>query len=94
MPVVDGVLATRELRRQASSPPVLALTTFDDDVLAGVLRAGATGFVLKGVPADDLHRAVRVVADGGAWHDPGCRQPVLAVYRSAAPAPTGLRGGT
>src|SRR5204862_335969 len=68
MPVVDGVEATRELRRRDGSPPVLALTTFDDDeVLAGMLRAGASGFVLKGVPAEDLHRAVLVVADGGAW---------------------------
>jgi DNA-binding NarL/FixJ family response regulator len=93
MPVVDGVRATRELRRQAGSPPVLALTTFDDDeVLAGVLRAGATGFVLKGVPAEDLHRAVRVVAGGGAWLDPAVTGRVLAIYRSAAPAPTGLRG--
>src|SRR5512142_2608385 len=49
MPIVDGVQATRELSRREGSPPVLALTTFDDDeVLAGVLRAGAAGFVLKG----------------------------------------------
>ena len=71
MPMVDGVQATRELRRQDGSPPVLALTTFDDDeVLAGMLRAGAAGFVLKGVPAEELHRAVQVVAEGGAWLDP------------------------
>src|ERR1019366_7639358 len=70
MPLVDAVRATRELRRRDGSPPVLALTTFDDDeVLAGVLRAGASGFLLKGVAAEDLHRAVRVVADGGAWLD-------------------------
>jgi DNA-binding NarL/FixJ family response regulator len=67
---------------------VLALTTFDDDeVLAGVLRAGASGFILKGVPAEDLQRAVRVVADGGAWLDPAVTGRVLAIYRSAAPAP-------
>jgi DNA-binding NarL/FixJ family response regulator len=65
---------------------VLALTTFDDDeVLAGMLRAGASGFVLKGVPAEDLQRAVRVVAAGGAWLDPGVTARVLAIYRSAAP---------
>jgi DNA-binding NarL/FixJ family response regulator len=84
MPLVDGVQATRELRRREGSPPVLALTTFDDDeVLAGVLRAGAAGFVLKGVPAEDLHRAVRVVAGGGAWLDPAVTGGVLAIYRSA-----------
>ena len=90
MPVVDGVQATRELRRRDGSPPVLALTTFDDDeVLAGMLRAGASGFVLKGVPAEDLHRAVRVVADGGAWLDPAVTGRVLAIYRSAAPPRAG-----
>jgi DNA-binding NarL/FixJ family response regulator len=66
---------------------VLALTTFDDDeVLAGMLRAGAAGFVLKGVPAEDLQRAVRTVAEGGAWLDPAVTGRVLAAYRSAAPA--------
>jgi DNA-binding NarL/FixJ family response regulator len=86
MPVVDGVQATRALRQRDSRPPVLALTTFDDDeVLSGMLRAGASGFVLKGVPAEDLHRAVREVADGGAWLDPAVTGRVLAAYRSAAP---------
>ncbi len=93
MPVVGGVQATRELRSREDSPPVLALTTFDDDeVLAGILRAGASGFSLKGVPAEDLQRAVRVVADGGAWLDPAVTGRVLAIYRSAAIAPVSGRG--
>jgi DNA-binding NarL/FixJ family response regulator len=86
MPFVDGVQATLQLKRQESSPPILALTTFDDDqALAGMLRAGASGFVLKGVPAEDLQRAVRVVAEGGAWLDPAVTARVLAIYRTAAP---------
>jgi len=86
MPFVNGVQATRELRQRDGSPPVLALTTFDDDeVLAGMLRAGAAGFVLKGVPAEDLQRAVRAVAGGGAWLDPAVTGRVLAIYRSAGP---------
>ena len=90
MPTMDGVQATRELRRRDGSPPVLALTTFDDDeVLAGVLRAGASGFILKGVTAEDLQRAVRVVAGGGAWLDPAVTGRVLTVYRAAAPRPSG-----
>jgi len=89
MPFVDGVQATRELRDREDSPPVLALTTFDDEeVLAGMLRAGAAGFVLKGVPAEDLQRAVRAVAGGGAWLDPAVTGRVLAIYRSATPAAT------
>jgi DNA-binding NarL/FixJ family response regulator len=92
MPVIDGVQATRQLRSRDGSPAVLALTTFDDDeALAGVLRAGASGFILKGVPAEELQRAVRVVADGGAWLDPAVTGRVLAVYRSAAQAPASDR---
>ena len=88
MLVVDGVRATADLCGSAGGPPVLALTTFDDDeALAGVLRAGASGFVLKGVPAEDLQRAVGVVADGGAWLDPAVTGRVLTIYRSAAVAP-------
>jgi DNA-binding NarL/FixJ family response regulator len=84
MPLVDGVRATEELRTAGAGSPVLALTTFDDDeALAGMLRAGATGFVLKGVPAEDLQRAVRVVAAGGAWLDPAVTGRVLATYRTA-----------
>jgi DNA-binding NarL/FixJ family response regulator len=88
MPVVDGVQATRDLRRRGAGPPVLALTTFDDDeVLAAMLRAGASGFILKGVTAEDLQRAVRIVSEGGAWLDPAVTGRVLKVYRSATPAP-------
>src|ERR1700734_4091817 len=87
MPFVDGVAATRELRQRDDSPPILALTTFDDDeALAGMLRAGAGGFALKGIPAEELHRAVQVVAAGGAWLDPGVTARVLAVYRAAPTA--------
>ena len=59
----------------------------------GILRAGASGFVLKGVPAEDLHQAVRVVADGGAWLDPAVTGRVLAIYRSATPPPAGRDAG-
>jgi DNA-binding NarL/FixJ family response regulator len=75
MPVLDGVAATRRLRAEPDAPPVLALTTFDDDeVLAGML---------KGVPAEDLQRAVRTVAGGEAWLDPSVTGRVLDVYRQA-----------
>jgi DNA-binding NarL/FixJ family response regulator len=84
MPILDGIEATRRLRLEPGAPPVLALTTFDDDhALAGMLRAGAAGFVLKGVPAEDLQRAVRTVAAGDAWLDPSITGRVLSVYREA-----------
>ena len=86
MPRLDGVAATRELKREHPGLPVLTLTTFDDDeALAGMLRAGAAGFVLKGVPGEELHRAVKAVAEGGAWLDPAVTARVLEVYR-ASPA--------
>ncbi len=82
MPVVDGVAATAELRCHDDAPPVLILTTFDDDeILAAALRAGASGFLLKDVPVDDLQRAVQTVAAGGAWLDPAVTGRVLSAYR-------------
>jgi len=94
MPLVDGVTATRQLRAGRPELPVLALTTFDDDqALAGMLRAGAAGFVLKGIPAEELHRAVRIVAGGGAWLDPAVTSRVLSVYREAPASPPAAPAG-
>ncbi|MEI7056260.1 response regulator transcription factor [Nocardioides sp. CCNWLW239] len=83
---VDGIAATRQLRALPSAPPVLVLTTFDEDELvSGALRAGAAGFILKDSPAEELVMAVRSVALGDAWLDPAITGRVLATYRSAAP---------
>lgn len=82
MPGVDGVTATRALTAVGGAPPVLVLTTFEDEaILARALRAGAAGFLLKGVPAADLQRAVRTIAAGGSWLDPAVTGRVLASYR-------------
>lgn len=85
MKQVDGIEATRKLRAASDTPPVLVLTTFDDDeLLSGALRAGAAGFVLKESGAEDLLHAVRRVAAGESWLDPTVTARVLATYRSAA----------
>lgn len=82
---VDGITATRDLASRGDHPPVLVLTTFDDDeLLSGSLRAGAAGFVLKDSAAEDLIRAVRTVAAGGSCLDPAVTGRVLTAYRSAA----------
>jgi DNA-binding NarL/FixJ family response regulator len=84
---VDGIEATRRLREDPDAPPVLVLTTFDDDeLLSGALRAGAAGFLLKDSPAEDLVRAVRAVGSGKSMLDPAVTARVLAAYRST-PSP-------
>jgi DNA-binding NarL/FixJ family response regulator len=86
---MDGVEATRRLR-ELNGPPVLVLTTFDDDeILSSALRAGASGFALKDAPGEDLIRAVTAVAEGEGWLDPAVTERVLTAYRSGAPAPDG-----
>ncbi|WP_344651370.1 response regulator transcription factor [Cryptosporangium japonicum] len=65
MPKVDGVTATRRLRRRPEAPEVIVLTTFDtDEYVLQALRAGASGFLLKDTPPDQLVDAVLRVASG------------------------------
>ncbi|GAA2554814.1 response regulator transcription factor [Winogradskya consettensis] len=67
MPVLDGVSATRQICAAGPLPRVLALTTFDtDDDAFAALQAGASGFLLKSVPPEELLNAIRVVAGGEA----------------------------
>lgn len=88
---IDGIEATRRL---GGRPPVLALTTFnEDELLSGALRAGAAGFVLKDSSAEELIRAVRAVARGDSYLDPAVTSRVLTTYRKAAPGPRGAAIG-
>ena len=85
MPVMDGLAATRELLRgpapSSDGPRVLMLTTFDlDEYVYEALRAGASGFLLKDAPADELTRAVRVVAAGDALLAPSVTRRLIADY--------------
>ena len=87
MPGVDGLEATRRLTTGDAglddAPPVLILTTFeDDDVLWGAIDSGAAGFVLKDTPADDLIAAIRVTRAGGSWLDPRVTPRLLSRLRS------------
>lgn len=82
---VDGATATASVRA-VDGPPVLVLTTYEDDeTLAGALRAGAAGFVLKTAPGEDILRAIVTVADGDAWVDPRVAGRVLGAYRDRTP---------
>ncbi|MGE2834025.1 response regulator [Mycobacterium sp. SMC-4] len=87
---VNGIEATRRLT-EAGGPPVLALTTFsDEELLSGVIRAGAAGFVLKDSPAEELIRAVHAVARGDGFLDPSVTARVLDTYRTVAEEPVGV----
>ena len=85
MPVLDGIEATRRI---AGETRVLVLTTFGvDSVVFDALRAGASGFLLKTAPADDLVRAVRVVAAGDSLLSPSITRRLVEEFaRSPAPA--------
>jgi DNA-binding NarL/FixJ family response regulator len=82
MPNVDGLAATRILKAEADiDARVLILTTFDpDEYVYQALRAGASGFVLKDIPPQDLLTAVRVVAKGEALLAPSITQRLIAEF--------------
>jgi DNA-binding NarL/FixJ family response regulator len=66
MPNLNGIEATRRIIQTPESPRVLVLTTFDlDEYVYEALAAGASGFLLKDAPEDQLITVIRVVADGG-----------------------------
>jgi DNA-binding NarL/FixJ family response regulator len=82
MPNLDGIEATRQL--VASTPPptrVVVLTTFDiDSYVYQALRAGASGFLLKNAPAEELVHAIRVVASGAGLLDPAVTVRVIKEF--------------
>lgn len=74
MPGGDGVEVIRRLRETMPSLRFLVFTAFDtDDRILGAVRAGAQGYLLKGVPREELFRAIHVVSEGGSL-----LQPVVA----------------
>jgi DNA-binding NarL/FixJ family response regulator len=96
MPEMDGIEATRRIAAAAdgeSAPRVLMLTTFDlDEYVYDALRAGASGFLLKDVPAEELVSGIRVVAHGDALLAPSVTRRLIqefsrgAVAQHSAPA--------
>jgi DNA-binding NarL/FixJ family response regulator len=89
MPGVDGLEATRRVIAEsgAERPAVLMLTTFDlDAYVYDALRAGASGFLLKDTPPEDLVAAVRVVARGDALIAPGITKRLIEQFARSAPA--------
>jgi len=90
MPRLDGIEATRRLASDGESMRVLILTTFGlDEYVYEALRAGASGFMLKDAPPEELLAAIQVVARGDALIAPAVTRSVIEefVRRSPSPAP-------
>jgi DNA-binding NarL/FixJ family response regulator len=89
MPELDGLQATRRILAADDTARILILTTFDlDEYVYEALRAGASGFVLKDDPPEQLLAAVRIVAGGEALLSPGITKRVIKQFtRIPRPAP-------
>jgi DNA-binding NarL/FixJ family response regulator len=93
MPVIDGVEATRRIVADNPAVRVLILTTFDlDDYAFGALGAGASGFILKDVPPQELADGIRTVASGDAVVSPRITRRLLDECAHLLPAPPGPGG--
>ena len=87
MPVLGGAEATVRVRRDCPGVKVLALTVHEErDYLTQLLRAGASGYVLKRAAASELVRAVRAVAAGGTYIDPSVAATMVEGYLDAQTA--------
>jgi DNA-binding NarL/FixJ family response regulator len=86
MPGTDGIAATRTLTSSGATSRVLILTTFDrDDYVFEGLRAGASGFLLKNAPPEELLAAIRVVAAGDGLLSPSVTRRVIEDVARRAP---------
>jgi DNA-binding NarL/FixJ family response regulator len=88
MPVLDGLAATRRIVTGPDSRPrVLILTTFDlDEYVYEALRSGASGFMLKDNPADQLITAIRVVSEGEALLAPQITRRLISEFTRSRPS--------
>jgi DNA-binding NarL/FixJ family response regulator len=91
MPRMDGIESTRRIRAQARAPRVLVLTTYDlDEYVFDALKAGASGFLLKDAPADQLIAGIRVIAAGDALLAPTVTRRLVEEFaRRPLPPPDG-----
>ncbi|WP_433350766.1 response regulator [Microtetraspora malaysiensis] len=89
MPVLDGVEATRRISKEYPGTAVLVLTMFQEDTLvADALKAGARGYLLKSAEQDEIERAIRAVAAGGAIFSSAVAGPVLGRIAAGGNEPT------
>ena len=88
MPVLDGIEATRRIVRERPAARVLMLTTFGlDGYVYDALRAGASGFMLKDAPPEEIAAAVRIIARGEALLAPAVTRSVIEEFARREPIP-------
>jgi len=93
MPKLDGIAVTHRLVTEIPTTKVLILTTFDlDEYILEALRAGASGFLLKEAPAEEIVHAIRVVANGAALLAPKITRRLLDRFAHRLPRATLDRG--
>lgn len=81
MPVMDGIDATKQIKAGAPDTRVIMLTSHNSDqTIFAALGAGANGYCLKNITAQQLATVIKMVADGAAWLDPGIANRVLSAY--------------
>ena len=81
MPEMDGIEATRSIAQMDRPPRILILTTFDlDEYVFDALRAGASGFLVKDRPPEELLAAIRIVAEGDALLSPSVTRRLVAHF--------------
>jgi DNA-binding NarL/FixJ family response regulator len=95
LPHVDGIEATRRIRKELPETRVIMLTSHQSDQeIFAALSAGANGYCLKNISSAQLGTVVRSVAEGAVWLDPGIANRVLCAYASDKPANAQGNGGS
>jgi DNA-binding NarL/FixJ family response regulator len=83
MPELNGIEATRRIVAERPATSILIITMFDDDRVFGAMRAGARGYLLKGVEGGETIRAIRAVASGEAIFSPRAAERLIKFFAAA-----------
>jgi DNA-binding NarL/FixJ family response regulator len=97
MPIMDGVMATKEICRQFPDVHILILTTFDDDTyVSAAIEYGAKGYLLKDTPSEEIAAAIRAVDRGYTHLAPGMMEKVISgrVHEPEIALPSEIAGLT
>lgn len=85
MPKMDGVIATKKIKQLYPDIKIIILTTFDDDEFVySALKYGASGYLLKGVSMENLHKAIQTVYKGGSMINPDIATKVVTLFSKMA----------